>query len=499
MDAKPFIVAGELRTSADHEIVENPYSQEAIGRICLAGEQDIEDVLASSVKGFETMRAMPAYQRAEILSAMAELLRQRADEIALLIASEAGKPLEDARGEVARGILNCQNAAEESKRISGHEVPLEVDGAVSAYQAKGIDGATAPVGVGNRLALATRVPLGPILAVAPFNFPLNLALHKVAPAIAAGNSVVLKPPPQTPLTPLLLGKLLLEAGLPPEALSVVPCRNELAERMVRDDRLKMISFTGSAKVGWYLKSCADKKKVTLELGGNGGVIVDHTADLRHAAQRAARGAFVFAGQYCIGVQRILVDQSRYDEFVALFLGEVKRLNVGDPRDAKTDVGPVIDRQSVTRIESWIAEAKASGARVLHGGERDGNVISPTVLTDTTSDMKVESEEIFGPVATINPYREWTEGLAALNDSKYGLQLGVFTQDLGKALEAGQQLDAGAIIVNDAPIYRIDSMPFGGVKESGFGREGTKYAIESMTELKLLILNGAPSLSGLKAR
>lgn len=493
MDVKPFVVAGEFRTSADHDTVENPYDQETVGRICLAGEQDVEDALASSVKGFETMRVMPAYERAGILSRLADLLRARSDEIAFLIASEAGKPLEDARGEVARGILNCQNAAEESKRVGGHEVPLDVDGAVSAYQAKGIDG-TKAIGGGNRLALATRVPLGPILAITPFNFPLNLALHKIAPAIAAGNSVVLKPPPQTPLTPLLLGELLLEAGLPPQALSVVPCRNELAERMVRDDRLKMVSFTGSAKAGWYLKSCAAKKRVTLELGGNGGVIVDRTADLRHAAQRAVRGAYVFAGQYCIGVQRVLVDRSRYEEFMDLFLGEVQRLNVGDPHDARTDVGPVIDQLSADRIESWISEARADGAQVLHGGRREGNIISPTVLTDTTRDMKVEAEEVFGPVATVNPYGDWSEGLAALNDTRYGLQLGVFTQDIGKALEAGKQLDAGAIIVNDAPIYRIDSMPFGGVKDSGFGREGTKYAIESMTELKLLILGGVTSQS-----
>lgn len=488
------MLAGQRRTSGDLRSVENTYSGELIGKVHQAGAEDVEEALQAVTAGFEITRRLPRYARAEILSNLGRLIDERKEELARLIANEAGKSLVDARGEVARAILNCQGASEEAKRICGHEVPLDVDGSVAAYQnmvdtTNGADlvedTVQAPAA---RFAMASLFPLGPVLAITPFNFPLNLTLHKVAPAIAAGNSFILKPPPQTPLTPLLLGELLLEAGMPPEAFAVLPCSNELAERMVRDDRLKMVTFTGSASVGWHIKAQAGKKRVTLELGGNGGVIVDETADLNYAARRCVRGRFVYAGQYCIGVQRIMVQRSRYEEFVDQFVAETDALRVGDPLEEGTDMGPVIDEDSARRIEAWVKEAVGQGARVLRGGQRERALFEPTVLVDTHRGMKVEEEEIFGPVCTINPYDDWEEALARLNDSKYGLQAGVFTRDTGRALEAFREVEAGGIIINDVPIYRIDNMPFGGVKDSGIGKEGTRYAIESMMELKLMIMN-----------
>jgi glyceraldehyde-3-phosphate dehydrogenase (NADP+) len=485
--AQDYLVGGVAGRSGSIDVVLNPYSGEPVDEVQLADARAVELALQRSEVGARAMRALPPWAIAGILDRAADLVHAAAEEFASLIMAEAGKPLYDARGEVSRSILNLRAAAEESKRVAGHEVPLEVDRAVSAYQGRRGESD----GGRQRLAVARRVPIGTVLAVTPFNFPLNLVLHKVAPALAARNAVILKPAPQTPLTSLLLGRVLLEAGLPPEALSVLPCRNDAAELLVRDDRVAMLTFTGSAQVGWYLKSCAGKKRVTLELGGNGGVLIDQGCDeLAYAAQRACRGGFVFAGQYCIGVQRILVHRSRHDEFLDLLLAETDRLTVGDPADESTHVGPVIDAGSADRIQSWVDESRAAGAGMLRGGHRMGNVLDPTVLTGTAFGMKVEDEEVFGPVVTVNPVDSWAEGLARLNGSKYGLQLGVFTNDISKALSAADALDAGTVVVNDAPIYRIDTMPFGGVKDSGTGREGTKYAMESMTDTKLIILSAS---------
>lgn len=481
------MVGGLAGGSERHDVVLNPYTGQPVGEVHLADAADAERALQHSVVGARAMRALPPHAVAGILDRAAALVEARAEEFASLIVAEAGKPLYDARGEVARSILNLRAAAEESKRVAGHEVPLEVDGAVSAYQGRRGESD----GGRRRLAVTRRVPIGVVLAVTPFNFPLNLVLHKVAPALASRNAVILKPAPQTPLTGLLLGEVLIEAGLPPQALSVLPCANDVAELLVRDDRVAMLTFTGSARVGWYLKSCAGKKRVTLELGGNGGVLIDKSCeDLGYAAQRACRGGFVFAGQYCIGVERILVHRSRYEEFLHLLLTEVDQLVLGDPADEITDVGPVIDAGSADRIESWIGEARAAGAELLRGGCRTGNVITPTLLTGTAPGTQVEDEEIFGPVVTVNPVDSWSDGLSRLNGSRYGLQLGVFTNDIGKAMSAADTLDAGTVVVNDAPIYRIDTMPFGGVKDSGTGREGTKYAMDSMTDTKLVVFSAS---------
>ncbi|RGC68605.1 Sulfoacetaldehyde dehydrogenase [Micromonospora sp. MW-13] len=486
----PMILRGEEVTSSSTSPITNPYRRDVVGECYQASAEQADAALKAATTAFDVTRKMPRYQRAAILNSLADLIERDREPLAQLIAKEAGKPLFDARGEVARSILNCRGAGEEAKRIAGHEVPLDMDGDVARYQGTVTTTARESVtGVDRRLAIAKLFPLGPVLAIAPFNFPLNLTLHKVAPAIAAGNPVILKPSPQAPLTALRLGRLLLEAGMPPEAISVLPCENSVAEQMVRDARIRMVSFTGSAKVGWYLKSIAPKIRMTLELGGNGGVLIDETSDIEFAARRSARGANVYAGQYCIGVQRLIVHESRYEEFVDRLLAEVASLRVGDPLEEDTDLGPVIDDASAERIASWVEEAAGQGAQVLTGGKREGAVVTPSVITNTSRDMKVEHEEIFGPVCTVKPYRDWDQGVAMLNDSKYGLQAGIFTRDIGRALSAMPDVESGGLMVNDVPIFRVDNMPFGGVKDSGFGLEGTRYAIESMMQLKFVMLNG----------
>lgn len=485
------------RTPPSTEAILSPYDGHVVGHMPVAGEGEVEAALARATAAFPLMKRLPRFVRADILDRAAEIIDRRREEIVRLIAGEAGKPLYDARGEVSRSLFNLRNAAREARAFAGHEVPLDVDSAVFEYQTASADGSALSLSdadletlskLGRRVGLARRYPIGPILAITPFNFPLNLVLHKVAPAIAVGNTVVLKPAPQTPLTSLLLAEVFAEAGLPDGALTVVHCSVPLAERMVRDDRVAMVTFTGSAKVGWHIKEQAGKKKVSLELGGNGAVLVAPDADIPFAAARCVRGGVVFGGQYCIGVQRILVHDQVYDRFEAELVRRVAACKVGDPLQEGVDVGPVIDEGSARRIESWINEAVAAGARVLVGGKRHGAIIEPTVLTDTTPGMKVECEEIFGPVVTLSRVTNMDEAVRRAADSKYGLQGGYFTNDLARAFRALEDWDVGGLMINDVPIYRIDSMPFGGWKESGLGREGTRYAMESMTDIKFLVVN-----------
>jgi acyl-CoA reductase-like NAD-dependent aldehyde dehydrogenase len=339
-----------------------------------------------------------------------------------------------------------------------------------------------------RVGIARRFPIGPILAIAPFNFPLNLVLHKVAPALAVGNSVVLKPAPQTPLTSVLLADLLRDAGLPEGALTIVHCPVSLAEKMVKDDRFEMVSFTGSAKVGWHIKAIAGRKKVALELGGNAAVVVCKDADLELAATRCVRGGVVYGGQYCIGVQRILVEDSVHDDFLQRLVQKVTACRVGNPGEEGIDVGPVIDEGAARRIQSWVDAAKGEGAQIAAGGSREGAVVQPTVLTQTRPGMIVEDEEIFGPVLTVNPFTTFEEAIRRANATRYGLQGGMFTNDLRRAFRALEDWDVGGLMINDVPIYRIDNMPFGGWKESGHGREGTRYAMDEMSEIKHLVIN-----------
>jgi acyl-CoA reductase-like NAD-dependent aldehyde dehydrogenase len=481
------------------EKILSPFDGSVIGEMPVATAEDVENAIVRSQQAFQKMRKLPRFVRADILQRTAELLRQRSEEFVRTIASEAGKPVYDARGEVARAIFNLTNAAAEARRFGGEEVPLDVDAGVFEYQTTDSQGR--PVALADlnsdalnrmrrRVGIARRFPIGPILAISPFNFPLNLVVHKVAPAIAVGNSVVLKPAPQTPLTSLLLQEILTEAGLPDGAFEVLHCSVPLAESMVRDPRFAMVSFTGSARVGWHIKEIAGRKKVALELGGNGTVVVAEDADLDLAAARCVRGGVVYGGQYCIGVQRILVHESVAAAFTQKLLERVSACRVGDPMQEGIDVGPVIDEGSAIRIQSWVDEAIAAGARLLLGGTRSGAVVQPTVLTDTVKGMKVEDEEVFGPVLTVNSYRTFDEAIQRANDSRYGLQGGMFTNDMRRAFQAIEDWDVGGLMINDVPIYRIDNMPFGGWKDSGFGREGTRYTMEEMSDIKHLVINYA---------
>ena len=478
------------------EKIRSPFDGAIVGEMPVCDELAVELAIQRAMKAFAVMRKLPRFARGDILQRAAKILTDRREEVARLIALEAGKPLYDARGEVSRAIFNFSNASFEARNFSGHEVPLDVDAGVFEYQSTQKDGSRLNLAdaadelstLRQRIGIARRYPIGPILAITPFNFPLNLVLHKVAPAIAVGNSVVIKPAPQAPLTSLLLLEILRDAGLPDNAVQVVHCSIPLAEKMVRDDRFAMVTFTGSAQVGWHIKNIAGKKKVALELGGNGAVIVTEDADLDYAATRCVRGGVVYGGQYCIGVQRVIVHESIYDRFLALLIAKFRTCNIGDPLDDKVDVGPVIDERSAKRIESWISEAVEQGARVEVGGRRDGAVVHPTILSNTSEGMKVEAEEIFGPVITVNSYRTIDQALARSASSKYGLQGGIFTNNLKTAFKALDDWDVGGLMVNDVSIYRIDNMPFGGWKESGVGREGTRYAMEEMSDIKFLVLN-----------
>ena len=427
--------------------------------------------MQSSVDGAAAMRRLSGYARSTLLQKAAQALQVRQDEFARTMMAEAGKPLTDARREVGRAIQTFSIAAEEAKRIGGEVVPLDWSPGMESYWG-----------------VTRRFPIGPILGITPFNFPLNLVVHKVAPALAAGNSILIKPAPQTPLTALLLGDLLMEAGVPPGGLNVLPCDNSVAEQMVVDPRFKLLSFTGSAPVGWMLKAKCGKKKVVLELGGNAAVIIEPDADLDYAAQRCVTGGFTYAGQTCISVQRIFVHESVAGAFTENLVARVQGLATGDPGDERTVVGPLIDAGAAQRIEGWIGEAVAQGARLLSGGPRVGSVVRPTVLSQVTPTMKGSCQEAFGPLVTITPYREFEAALNAVNESDYGLQAGIFTNNIGRIFQAFDRLEVGGVLANEIPTFRADHMPYGGIKDSGIGREGLRYAIEDMTEPKLLVMN-----------
>jgi len=471
---RPFLIGGQWRQGNTAAPVHDPFTGKVVAEVCQASDADADAAVQSTVEAAKSMGALPAHRRYHLLQRIAGSLYDRREEFARLMTGEAGKPIADARREVTRAIQTFTVAAEEAKRIGGDVVPLDWT-----------------PGTDSHFGILRRFPIGPILGITPFNFPLNLVAHKVAPALAAGNPILIKPAPQTPLTALLLGEIALEAGCPAGGLNVLPCDNQVAERLVIDPRFKLLSFTGSAPVGWRLKEKCGKKKVVLELGGNAGVIVEPDADLDFAAQRCATGGFGYAGQTCISVQRILVHHSIADLFTTKLLLQVARLKSGDPSDEKTVVGPLIDQKAADRVESWIGEAVSQGARVLLGGKRMGAVVEATVLSDVAPTMKVSCQEVFGPVVTVTPYRRFDEAIEALNGSDYGLQAGVFTQDVNKVFQAFHQLEVGAVLANEIPTFRADHMPYGGVKDSGLGREGIKAAIEEMTEPRFLVLNLRP--------
>lgn len=469
--ARPFLSGGRWHQSAATAIVHNPFTGQQIAEVCQAGQAEAEAAVQATVEAAPVMRDLPAHARAAFLHKIALSLQSRQEEVSRTITAEAGKPIADARREVGRAIQTFTIAAEEAKRIGGEIIPLDSSPGMEPY-----------------LGIVQRFPIGPILGITPFNFPLNLVAHKVAPALAAGNPILIKPAPQTPLTALLLGEIGLDAGVPAGAFNVVPCDNAVAERLVGDPRFKLLSFTGSAAVGWMLKAKCGKKKVVLELGGNAGVIIEPDADLDLAVQRCAAGGFGYAGQTCISVQRIFVHHSIADVFTTKLLMQVARLRAGDPTEESTVIGPLIDQGAARRVEEWIGEAVEQGARLLLGGKRQGSVVDATVLTHVTPAMKVSCQEVFGPVVTVTPYRQFEEALAALNDSEYGLQAGVFTRDVARLFQAFRQLEVGAVLANEIPTFRSDRMPYGGVKDSGIGREGVRYAVEEMTEPRMLVLN-----------
>jgi acyl-CoA reductase-like NAD-dependent aldehyde dehydrogenase len=457
----------------DGEIVEvrAPYDGSLVGRVVQARREHAEAAIAASVKAFGTTKRLPAFERQRVLRRISQQFAERRDEFSRTLAQEAGKPIKLARIEVDRAIFIFNVAAEEATRIYGEYLPLDWQEFTAG-----------------RWGIVKRFPLGPIAAITPFNFPLNLVAHKVAPAIAAGCSMVLKPAPQTPLCSLLLAECVQQAGWPDGGLNVLPLSNEDAGLLVTDERLKLISFTGSVPVGWDIKRRAGKKKVALELGGNAGAIVHSDADLSYAAERCLAGGFGYAGQTCISVQRILVEHSVYGKFTDFLVDGVKKLKTGDPMEESTDLGPLIRESDAIRVTQWIDEAARAGARVLCGGRRSGSIVEPTVLTGTKPEMKVNCQEVFGPVVTVEPYHSFDEALRRINNSNYGLQAGVFTSDVKLLFRAYDELEVGALIAGDIPSFRIDQMPYGGVKDSGIGREGLRYAIEEMTEPKLLVMN-----------
>jgi acyl-CoA reductase-like NAD-dependent aldehyde dehydrogenase len=447
-----------------------PYDGKRVGTAAGASAADVTRAIDAASRAAPAARAMPSYERAEVLQRIHDAAAARREELAVLLALEAGKPVAQARVEIGRMLFIYRDAAAEAMRIGGEVMPLD----------------RMPHGAG-RWGITRRFPLAPIAGIVPFNFPLLLSAHKIAPAIACGATIVVKTPPQDPLSTLLLAEVLRDAGYPAGGVNIVQCTVEDAAPLLDDPRVRMITFTGSARAGWMIRERASRKKVALELGGNAGVVVEGDADLDQAAARCAAGGFGFAGQSCISVQRILVQREALDPFLARFVPKVRALRAGDPLDEKSDLGPMIDEAAAKRAESWVREAVSQGATLAAGGGRKGAVLEPTVLLDTTSGMMVNCEEVFAPVVTVRPYDDFAEALATINDSPYGLQAGVFTRDVRKAWRAFETLEVGGIAINDISGFRVDHMPYGGVKASGLGREGVKYAIEEMTELRLLML------------
>ncbi len=465
------LIGGQWRGSDDVLEVRFPYDDSLVGAVSMASAADMEAAMAAAADGFKLTRKLPSHRRSEILSKMATLLRERFEEVVEAMILEGGKNRKTAVGETTRALETLKISAEEARRIGGEVFSID-------WTAAGE----------NRQGFTRRMPVGPVLGITPFNYPVNLACHKIGPAIAAGNPIIIKPAEHTPLSSVILAEIVLEAGFPPEAFSMLNAWGPDTEMMVTDPRVKMISFTGSGAVGWMLKSKAGQKRVTLELGGNAGVIVHNDADLADAAGQAAAGAFANAGQNCISVQRLLIQRDVFEEFTDLFVDEVQALKVGDPRDPDVDIGPMISLRDAERAEAWVSEAQAAGASLLVGGERFGTLFPPTVMTETAPDMRVNCEEVFAPVVTVSPYESWDDAVAIINDSPYGLQAGVFTSDIKRVMDAWERVEVGGLHVNSVSTFRVDHMPYGGVKASGYGREGVKYAIEDMTELRLMTLN-----------
>ncbi len=464
-------LAGRWVDSPDILRIENPARPgEPAGLTYQATPEQYEEAVTAAVAAFEVTRKLPAYERAATLRNISAGIRARREELGRLIALEAGKPIRDALVEVDRAALTFRLGAEEAERIGGELMPLDL-----MASSKG------------RVGITRRFPAGPVAAISPFNFPLNLAAHKLAPAIAAGCSIVLKPPSKDPLTMLTVAEIVEEAGAPAGSVSILPMSRELGDRLVADDRFKVLTFTGSPAVGWDMKARAGKKRVVLELGGNAGAIVDRTANLDWAVRRITIGAFAYSGQVCISVQRIFVHDDVFDAFAEKFVAAASTLRLGDPLETETDLGPMVDEKAALRTQAWVDEAVAMGGRVLLGGTANGTFFAPTVLADTPVEARVCSQEAFAPLVVLFRFTDFADAVRQVNASFFGLQAGVFTNDLGNAFAAFNDLEVGGVILNDIPTYRIDHMPYGGVKDSGLGREGLRYAIEDMTEIRILVV------------
>ncbi|MDF1509869.1 aldehyde dehydrogenase family protein [Robertmurraya sp. DFI.2.37] len=467
---QPLWINGEFVETTEYSKLLNPYDETLIAEVAVAERQHVIKAIDSASFAGEQFRSMSAHERAEILERVVELIKENKEECAQIIAKEAAKPIKAARGEVDRTIMTYKFAAQEARRIYGETIPMDA----------------APGGEG-RMAYTVKEPLGVIAAITPFNFPMNLVAHKVGPAIAAGNTVVLKPATQTPLSAYKIAQFFHEAGLPKGALNVVTGRGgTVGDVLLEDDRVKMVTFTGSPEVGKQIREKAGLKRVTLELGSNSAVIVDENIELEEMVPRIVAGAFSFQGQVCISVQRVYVHESIFTAFVEQFLEKVKELRVGDPLDERTDISVMISKSERNRVLAWIESAINNGAKLALGGRSGANgLLQPTVLLDVSREEKISCEEAFAPVVHINQVASLDEAIGLVNHSKYGLQAGVFTKDVGRAFQAARELHVGGVMINDFPTFRVDHMPYGGVKLSGMGREGIKYALEEMTELKLI--------------
>ncbi|HXG30799.1 MAG TPA: aldehyde dehydrogenase family protein [Thermodesulfobacteriota bacterium] len=468
-----FLVNGKWLKGERKREVKSPYNDEVVGVINIPSPKEAREAIDGAEKAFERFKNAPSYERSQILRRIVDGIERRKEEFARALVEEGGKPLKTARLEVNRAMMTFTVASEEANRFAGGEIiPIDI-----------------VPGNEERFGMVRRFPLGIVMGISPFNFPLNLVAHKVAPAIASGNVMILKPASQTPLSALKLGEVVMEAGMLPGGLNILPLPGSQIKPVIEDERIRKVSFTGSDEIGWELMRKFSKKRVTLELGGNAACIIDEDPpDMEFAATRSAWGAFYQAGQSCISVQRMYIHERIFDEFLDRFISATKALKVGDPMLEDTDVGPVIDNDSADRIMNWIDEAINMGAKLLAGGQRDGRLIQPTILTNVPSTCKVSCDEVFGPVVQIERYRDFDEVLGWVNDSRFGLQAGVFTKDMKKAFKAYSVLNVGGVIVNDVPSFRVENMPYGGVKDSGVGREGVRYAMEEMTELKLMVVN-----------
>ena len=469
MSLRKILIDGAWVESPDLITVTNPFSGDELALVSSANEDLIERSIVSAYAAAAKMRLLPRFQIARALRSIAAGIEKRGEEFTRTIVLESAKPLIYARGEVERAIATFSWAAGEAERFTGEIVPIDVQ----------------PNGRG-KWGRTVRTPRGVIYGITPFNFPLNLVAHKVAPALASGNSIIIKPSPRTPLTALLLGEVFLESGLPVSALQIVPADVKHIDKIVADDRIGMVSFTGSAPIGWDLKSKVGVKPIALELGGNAPVIIDESADNERSLSRTLTGAFAYSGQVCISVQRVYVHAKRFDTWSSEFITLSEKLKVGDPLDENTKISVMIDQDAAKRAESWVNEAVGNGAKLLTGGKRDGSFIEPTVLTKTSPEMRVVSEEVFAPIVVIEKFEDFDEAVGMANNSKYGLQAGLFSENQWNVDRACDMLEFGGVIINDAPIFRVDNMPYGGLKESGFGREGVRYAMNEMTDTKVVV-------------